>query len=99
MKKMCIRDKGKAVTEAKAGKIEYRLDKQNIIHVPIGKASFGAEKLLTNRDAITASKNDLSSNLTGIGDIAVSYTHLDVYKRQERYRRHHHGPRRPRCYQ
>ena len=38
-------DVGRAVTEAKAGKIEYRLDKANIIHVPIGKASFGAEKL------------------------------------------------------
>ena len=37
-----------AVTEAKAGKIEYRLDKTNIIHCPIGKASFGAEKLLEN---------------------------------------------------
>ena len=38
-------DVGRAVTEAKAGKIEYRLDKANIIHVPIGKASFGPEKL------------------------------------------------------
>lgn len=37
-----------AVTEAKAGKIEYRLDKTNIIHCPIGKASFGQEKLLEN---------------------------------------------------
>ena len=37
-----------AVTEAKAGKIEYRLDKTNIIHCPIGKASFGAEKLQEN---------------------------------------------------
>ena len=37
-----------AVTEAKAGKIEYRLDKTNIIHCPIGKASFGAEKLNEN---------------------------------------------------
>ena len=37
---------------AKAGKIEYRLDKQNIIHVPIGKASFGAEKLMTNLDTV-----------------------------------------------
>ena len=45
-------DIGKAVTEAKAGKIEYRLDKQNIIHVPIGKASFGAEKLMTNLDTV-----------------------------------------------
>ena len=41
-------DIGRAVTEAKAGKIEYRLDKQNIIHVPVGKASFGAEKLGDN---------------------------------------------------
>ena len=45
-------DIGKAVTEAKAGKIEYRLDKQNIIHVPVGKASFGAEKLMTNLDTV-----------------------------------------------
>ena len=43
---------GKAVSEAKAGKIEYRLDKQNIIHVPVGKASFGAEKLYTNLDTV-----------------------------------------------
>ncbi len=41
-------DVAKAVTEAKAGKIEYRLDKTNIIHCPIGKASFGAEKLEQN---------------------------------------------------
>ncbi len=41
-------DLGRAVTEAKAGKIEYRLDKANIIHCPIGKASFGAEKLEKN---------------------------------------------------
>ena len=41
-------DPAKAVVEAKAGKIEYRLDKTNIIHCPIGKASFGAEKLLEN---------------------------------------------------
>ena len=39
---------GQAVKEIKAGKIEYRLDKTNIIHCPIGKASFGAEKLLEN---------------------------------------------------
>ena len=45
-------DAGRAVTEAKAGKIEYRLDKANIIHVPIGKASFGAEKLMTNLDTV-----------------------------------------------
>ncbi len=41
-------DVAKAVTEAKAGKIEYRLDKTNIIHCPIGKVSFGAEKLAEN---------------------------------------------------
>ncbi|MBR5233942.1 MAG: 50S ribosomal protein L1 [Clostridia bacterium] len=41
-------DVAKAVEEAKAGKIEYRLDKTNIIHCPIGKASFGAEKLGEN---------------------------------------------------
>ena len=41
-------DVGRAVTEAKAGKIEYRLDKTNIIHCPIGKVSFGAEKLTEN---------------------------------------------------
>ncbi len=41
-------DVKKAVEEIKAGKIEYRLDKTNIIHVPIGKVSFGNEKLLEN---------------------------------------------------
>ena len=41
-------DVSKAVTEIKAGKIEYRLDKTNIIHVPIGKVSFGTEKLTEN---------------------------------------------------
>ena len=41
-------DVARAVAEAKAGKIEYRLDKTNIIHCPIGKASFGAEKLTEN---------------------------------------------------
>ena len=41
-------DVARAVREAKAGKIEYRLDKTNIIHCPIGKASFGAEKLAEN---------------------------------------------------
>ena len=41
-----------AITELKAGKIEYRLDKTNIIHCPIGKASFGAEKLQENFDTL-----------------------------------------------
>ena len=45
-------DVARAVTEAKAGKIEYRLDKTNIIHCPIGKVSFGPEKLQENFDAL-----------------------------------------------
>ena len=45
-------DVARAVTEAKAGKIEYRLDKTNIVHCPIGKASFGADKLKENFDTL-----------------------------------------------
>ena len=45
-------DVAKAVTESKAGKVEYRLDKTNIIHCPIGKVSFGAEKLFENYAAL-----------------------------------------------
>ena len=45
-------DVAKAVTEAKAGKIEYRLDKTNIIHCPIGKVSFGKEKLQQNLETL-----------------------------------------------
>ena len=45
-------DVAKAVNEAKAGKIEYRLDKTNIIHCPIGKVSFGKEKLAENFDTL-----------------------------------------------
>ena len=45
-------DVAKAVAEAKAGKIEYRLDKTNIIHCPIGKVSFGAEKLGENFETL-----------------------------------------------
>jgi len=45
-------DVAKAVKDAKAGKIEYRLDKTNIIHCPIGKVSFGSEKLTENFDAL-----------------------------------------------
>ena len=45
-------DVAKAVQESKAGKIEYRLDKTNIIHCPIGKASFGVEKLQDNFNAL-----------------------------------------------
>jgi len=46
------REIGKAIAEAKAGKIEYRLDKTNIIHCTIGKVSFGGQKLLENFDAL-----------------------------------------------
>ena len=53
-------DVAKAVAEIKAGKIEYRLDKNNIIHCPIGKLSFGADKLAENfatlYDAIVKAK-------------------------------------------
>ena len=45
-------DVAKAVAEAKAGKIEYRLDKTNIIHCPIGKVSFGQEKLAENLETL-----------------------------------------------
>ena len=45
-------DVTKAVNEIKAGKVEYRLDKTNIIHCPIGKVSFGAEKLTENFNAL-----------------------------------------------
>ena len=45
-------DVAKALSEIKAGKVEYRLDKQNIIHVPVGKVSFGPEKLQQNFNAL-----------------------------------------------
>lgn len=45
-------DVSKAVAEIKAGKIEYRLDKTNIIHVPVGKVSFGSEKLVENFETL-----------------------------------------------
>ena len=45
-------DVTKAIEDIKAGKIEYRLDKANIIHVPVGKASFAEEKLIENFDAL-----------------------------------------------
>lgn len=48
-------DVGKAVSELKAGKIEYRVDKAGIVHLPFGKASFGTEKLLDNAHTALAS--------------------------------------------
>ncbi|MBQ2667561.1 MAG: 50S ribosomal protein L1 [Clostridia bacterium] len=50
-------DIARAITEAKAGKIEYRLDKTNIIHCPIGKVSFGVEKLMTNFNTLLDAVN------------------------------------------
>ena len=46
-----------AIKEAKAGKVEYRLDKTNIIHCPIGKVSFGADKLYENYVALIGAIN------------------------------------------
>ena len=45
-------DVTQAVNDVKAGKIEYRLDKSNIIHVPVGKASFDADKLVENYNTL-----------------------------------------------
>ena len=47
-------DVAKAIAETKAGKVEYRLDKTNIVHTPIGKASFGHEKLEENFNALAS---------------------------------------------
>lgn len=70
-------DVAKAVTEIKAGKIEYRLDKNNIIHCPIGKVSFGIEKLKENYetllDAIVKAKPAAAKG-TYLKSIAVSTT-------------------------
>ena len=75
-------DVAKAVNEAKAGKIEYRLDKTNIIHCPIGKASFGAEKLLENFNA-------LLDAIIKAKPAAAKGQYIRVLRG-----RYHHGPRR-----
>jgi large subunit ribosomal protein L1 len=70
-------DVAKAVAEIKAGKIEYRLDKTNIIHCPIGKVSFGCDKLMQNYeallDAIVKAKPAAAKG-TYLKSIAVSTT-------------------------
>ena len=48
-------DIGKAIKEIKAGKLEFRVDKAGIVHVPVGKASFGAEQLIDNAKAVLVS--------------------------------------------
>lgn len=59
-------DVAKAVVEAKAGKVEYRVDKQAIVHLSIGKVSFGAEKLLENaREFFTSLASQKPSSLKG----------------------------------
>ena len=70
-------DVAKAVTEIKAGKIEYRLDKNNIVHCPIGKVSFGIDKLkenyMTLLDAIVKAKPAAAKG-TYLKSIAISTT-------------------------
>ncbi|MBQ6130222.1 50S ribosomal protein L1 [Candidatus Saccharibacteria bacterium] len=59
-------DLEKAVKEAKAGKVEYRVDKQSIVHIGLGKVSFGAEKLLENANVFFDSlKSQKPASLKG----------------------------------
>ena len=70
-------DVAKAVTEAKAGKVEYRVDKQAIVHLSIGKVSFGTDKLVENSRAFLASLSaQKPSSLKGVyvKTIAMSTT-------------------------
>ena len=70
-------DTAKAVAEIKAGKVEYRLDKNNIIHTSIGKVSFGKEKIKENyttlMDAIVKAKPAAAKG-TYLKSVAVSTT-------------------------
>ena len=70
-------DLAKAIAEIKAGKVEYRLDKNNIVHVMIGKVSFGAEKLAENlntiMDALVKAKPAAAKG-TYIKSVSVSST-------------------------
>ena len=70
-------DVTKAVSEIKAGKIEYRLDKTNIIHCPIGKVSFGTEKLLQNYETLLGAivkAKPAAAKGTYLKSIAISTT-------------------------
>ena len=66
----------KAVTEAKAGKVEYRVDKQAIVHLSIGKVSFGAKKLQENAAAFFDSLK--SQKPTGLKGIYVKTTSIST---------------------
>ena len=70
-------DVAKAVTDIKAGKVEYRVDKTNIIHVPVGKASFGTEKLGDNiktlMDAVIKAKPAAAKG-TYLKSVSISTT-------------------------
>jgi large subunit ribosomal protein L1 len=70
-------DVAKAVRELKAGKVEYRVEKAGIVHVPIGKRSFGVEKLLDNANAVLTSlvrAKPSSAKGTYLRSIAVATT-------------------------
>ena len=68
-------DVAKAVTEAKAGKVEYRVDKQAAIHLSVGKVSFGADKLLENANTFFASlQSQKPSSLKGVYVKSVAVT-------------------------
>lgn len=70
-------DVGKAVREVKAGKVEFRVDKTGIIHCPVGKVSFDAEKLAENAQALVASvlkAKPASAKGRYVGSIVVSST-------------------------
>ena len=70
-------DVAKAVADIKAGKVEYRVDKTNIIHVPVGKASFGTEKLSDNiktlMDAVIKAKPAAAKG-TYLKSVSISTT-------------------------
>jgi len=70
-------DVGKVVKELKAGKVEFRVEKAGIVHTPVGKASFGAEKLLDNVTALLETIIKLkpaSSKGTYLKSISLSTT-------------------------
>src|SRR5512147_2413202 len=70
-------DVAKAVREVKAGKVEFRVEKAGIVHVPIGKRSFGAEKLLDNANSVLSSlvrAKPSAAKGTYLRSIAVSTT-------------------------